>query len=425
MLSFISTFNTALFIAFTALYAYQIIYVAVALFHKKPMPMTAKQNHRYAVVIAARNENTVIGNLIDSIKKQKYPQNLIDIFVVADNCTDNTADVARRAGAIVYERFNTQLVGKGYALSYVLNQIAQDYGENTYEGYFVFDADNLLDENFVAEMNKQFDKGYRILTCYRNSKNYASNWISAGYSLWFLRESKYLNYPRMLLNTSCAISGTGFLIHNDIIRKNHGWKHHLLTEDIEFSVDNVINGETIGYCGSAKLYDEQPCTWKQSWTQRLRWSKGFYQVLGKYGKRLVKGFVVDRRFSCYDMFITIAPAIFVTLSSIIMNLIFMLSAFHGTTVNPLIITTTATSIFSSVANFYVILFVMGVITTITEWNEIHAKPAKKVLYTFTFPFFILTYIPISIAALFKKIHWEPIPHNITKSIEDFEQPQNQ
>ena len=425
MLSFISTFNMALFVVFTALYAYQIIYVAVALFHKKPMPMTAKQNHRYAVVIAARNENTVIGNLIDSIKKQKYPQNLIDIFVVADNCTDNTADVARRAGAIVYERFNTQLVGKGYALSYVLNQIAQDYGENTYEGYFVFDADNLLDENFVAEMNKQFDKGYRILTCYRNSKNYASNWISAGYSLWFLRESKYLNYPRMLLNTSCAISGTGFLIHNDIIRKNHGWKHHLLTEDIEFSVDNVINGETIGYCGSAKLYDEQPCTWKQSWTQRLRWSKGFYQVLGKYGKRLVKGFVVDRRFSCYDMFITIAPAIFVTLSSIIMNLIFMLSAFHGTTVNPLIITTTATSIFSSVANFYVILFVMGVITTITEWNEIHAKPAKKILYTFTFPFFILTYIPISIAALFKKIHWEPIPHNITKSIEDFEQPQNQ
>ncbi|WP_066650070.1 glycosyltransferase family 2 protein [Christensenella timonensis] len=415
----------ALFVVFTALYAYQIIYVAVALFHKKPMPMTAKQNHRYAVVIAARNENTVIGNLIDSIKKQKYPQNLIDIFVVADNCTDNTADVARRAGAIVYERFNTQLVGKGYALSYVLNQIAQDYGENTYEGYFVFDADNLLDENFVAEMNNQFDKGYRILTCYRNSKNYASNWISAGYSLWFLRESKYLNYPRMLLNTSCAISGTGFLIHNDIIRKNHGWKHHLLTEDIEFSVDNVINGETIGYCGSAKLYDEQPCTWKQSWTQRLRWSKGFYQVLGKYGKRLVKGFVVDRRFSCYDMFITIAPAIFVTLSSIIMNLIFMLSAFHGTTVNPLIITTTATSIFSSVANFYVILFVMGVITTITEWNEIHAKPAKKILYTFTFPFFILTYIPISIAALFKKIHWEPIPHNITKSIEDFEQPQNQ
>ncbi|MEA5002203.1 MAG: glycosyltransferase family 2 protein [Christensenella sp.] len=415
----------ALFVVFTALYAYQIIYVAVALFHKKPMPMTAKQNHRYAVVIAARNESTVIGNLIDSIKKQKYPQNLIDIFVVADNCTDNTADVARKAGATVYERFNTQQVGKGYALSYVLNHIAQDYGAYTYEGYFVFDADNLLDENFVAEMNKQFDQGHRILTCYRNSKNYASNWISAGYSLWFLRESKYLNYPRTLLKTSCAISGTGFLIHNDIIRKNHGWKHHLLTEDIEFSVDNVISGETIGYCGSAKLYDEQPCTWRQSWTQRLRWSKGFYQVLGKYGKRLVKGFVVDHRFSCYDMFITIAPAIFVTLTSIIMNLIFMLSAFHGTTVNPLIITTTATSIFSSIANFYIVLFIMGVITTITEWNEIHAKPVKKILYTFTFPLFILTYIPISIAALFKKIHWEPIPHNITKSIEDFEQPQNQ
>ena len=213
------------------------------------------------------------------------------------------------------------------------------------------------------------------------------------------------------------------MIHNDIIRANHGWKHHLLTEDIEFSVDNVIQGETIGYCGNAKLYDEQPCTWKQSWTQRLRWSKGFYQVLGKYGKKLVKGFAVERRFSCYDMFITVAPAIFVTLASIFMNLTFMLSAFHGTWVNMLIITTTATAIVSSVLNFYLVLFVMGVITTITEWKEIHAKPIKKILYTFTFPLFILTYIPISIVALFKKIGWDPIPHNIAKSIEDFEQSQ--
>ncbi|MEA4854446.1 MAG: glycosyltransferase family 2 protein [Christensenella sp.] len=385
--------------------------------------MTAGKNHRYAVVIAARNESAVIGNLVDSIKKQKYPQNMVDVFVVADNCTDDTAEVARNAGAIVYKRYNNKYVGKGYALNYVLNKIAEDYGAYTYEGYFVFDADNLLDENFIAEMNKAFDNGYRVLTCYRNSKNYASNWISAGYSLWFLRESKYLNYPRMLLKTSCAISGTGFLIHNDIIRANHGWKHHLLTEDIEFSVDSIINGETIGYCDKAHLYDEQPCTWKQSWTQRLRWSKGFYQVIGKHCKGLVKGFLFERRFSCYDMFITVAPAIFVTLAGIIMNLIFLLSAFHGTWINPLIIKTTTAAIISSVANFYIILYAMGLITTITEWKEIHATTAKKILYTFTFPVFILTYIPISIAALFKKIAWEPIPHSVTKSIEDFRQVQ--
>ena len=291
MLSFINAFNLSLFILFTVLYSYQIFYAFVALFHKvRPTP-PASRNHRYAVLIAARNESSVIAELIDSIQKQKYPKELLDIFVVADNCTDNTADVARRAGAIVYERHNTVQVGKGYALDYILKLIAQDYGEDAYEGFFVFDADNLLDENYVAEMNKLFDRGYRVLTSYRNSKNYDSNWLSAGYSLWFLREAKYLNNPRMILGTSCAISGTGFLVHNDIIKKNHGWKHHLLTEDIEFSIDSVIQGEKIGYCGTAKVYDEQPRTWEQSWNQRLRWSKGFYQVFARYGGRLVKGFV--------------------------------------------------------------------------------------------------------------------------------------
>ncbi|MBC5646941.1 glycosyltransferase family 2 protein [Christensenella sp. NSJ-35] len=423
LLSFITNFNLAMFILFTALYSYQVIYVVVALFKKPKKPAAAAKNHHFAILIAARNESAVIGQLISSIKKQKYPQDKIDIFVVADNCTDDTARVAEKAGANVYERYNKKYVGKGYALSYALNAIKRDYGKNAFEGYFVFDADNLLDENYVAEMNKLFDQGYRVLTCYRNSKNYGTNWISAGYSLWFLRESKYLNNPRMMLKTSCAISGTGFLIHNDIIQKNHGWKHHLLTEDIEFSVDSIIHGETIGYCGDAKIYDEQPCTWKQSWTQRLRWSKGFYQVLGKYTKGLLKGFALERRFACYDMFITIAPAIFVSLASILVNACFLLNGMMGSNfyIQHLVFSTTTTAILSSLFNFYIMLFLVGLITTVTEWNEIHdTSPVKKILYTFSFPFFILTYIPISIAALFKKIGWDPIPHNISKSIEDFE-----
>lgn len=423
MLSFITNFNLVLFILFTALYSYQVVYVAVALFKKGKAPAPASQNHHYAILIAARNESAVIGQLIESIKKQKYPKDKLDIFVIADNCTDDTAEVARSAGANVYERFNKKYVGKGYALTFALNNIKRDYGKDRFEGYFVFDADNLLDENYVAEMNKLFDHGYRVLTCYRNSKNYGTNWISAGYSLWFLRESKYLNNPRMMLKTSCAISGTGFLIHKDIIQKNNGWKHHLLTEDIEFSVDSIINGETIGYCGAAKIYDEQPSTWKQSWTQRLRWSKGFYQVLGNYSKGLFKGFLLDKKFACYDMFITIAPAIFVSLAGIIINACFLLNGMMNSSIylQHLIFSTTTSAIITSLFNFYVMLFLVGLITTITEWKEIHDTSApKKIFYLFTFPLFILTYIPISIAALFKKIGWEPIAHNVSKSIEDFE-----
>ena len=193
--------------------------------------------------------------------------------MVADNCSDNTASLAREHGAIVYERFNTQQIGKGYAMDYLTQRIARDYGKNRFDGYFVFDADNLLKEDYIEEMNKTFSDGYQIVTSYRNSKNYGDNWISAGYAQWFLRESKYLNNARMLLGTSCAVSGTGFLFSREIFKKNRGWKFYLLTEDIEFTVNSVINGEKIGYCKTAVIYDEQPTTFKQSWNQRLRWAR--------------------------------------------------------------------------------------------------------------------------------------------------------
>ena len=123
------------------------------------------------------------------------------------------------------------------------------------------------------------------------------------------------------------------------------------------------------------------------------------------------------------MFITIAPAIFVSLASILVNACFLVNGMLGSSfyIQHLVFSTTTSAILSSLFNFYIMLFIVGLITTITEWKEIHGtSPVKKILYTFSFPFFILTYIPISIAALFKKIGWDPIPHNISKSIEDFE-----
>jgi len=386
---------------------------------KESKVFAANRNHKYAVVIAARNESAVIAQLINSIKKQKYPSSLVDIYVVADNCTDNTADVAREAGATVFERFNRQLVGKGYALDYAF-KIIMNY-DVKYEGYFIFDADNLLDENYIAEMNKVFDHGYKIITSYRNSKNYDTNWLSAGYSLWFLREAKYLNNSRMILNTGCAISGTGFMVSDEIVRKNNGWKHHLLTEDIEFSIDNAIQGEKIGYCGNAVLYDEQPYLFEQSWNQRLRWAKGFYQVFAKYGKNLFKSIFTKRSFCCYDMFVTITPALFLSLFSVAINIVFLTVGLINIETNPAIIQETSTAIMMSVVNSYIVLFALGLITTITEWKQINSNPWNKIKYLFSFPVFIFTYVPISIVALCKKIEWKPITHSIAKSIEEVRQ----
>ncbi len=419
MRAFLNNANMLLFIFFTLFYSYQIIYVFVSLLGRE-RKFTAEKKNKFAVMIAARNERTVIAQLIESIKKQRYPSELIDIFVIADNCTDDTAAVARAAGATVFVRSDKTLVGKGYALNFGFKMIARSGKFSDYEGFFVFDADNLLDESYIAEMNNVFESGYKIVTSYRNSKNYDTNWISAGSSLWFLREAKYINCARMMLGLSCAVSGTGFLVHRDIIERNHGWNYYLLTEDIEFSIDTVIRGEKIGYASRAMLYDEQPYKFSESWNQRIRWAKGFYQVFAAYGGKLFRSIFKKRSFSCYDMLMTIMPAMMITLLGVILNSFFLVIGLFNYDVMPSIVTTSAIAIFSSLFNFYSILFLFGLITTISEWGNINCKPHKKILYTFTFPLFIFTYIPLSIIALFRRIEWKPIQHNISKNIEEFQ-----
>lgn len=403
--------NFIISILFALCYFYQICYVAVGLL-KKSKRFVAENNHRYAVIVSARNEADMIGNLIGSIKRQTYPQELLDIFVVADNCTDNTARAAKEAGAVVYERFNTRKVGKGYALDWLFKAIERDYSDKNYEAYIIFDADNIVASNFVEEMNKLFDNGYRIVTSYRNSKNYSENWITAGYSLWFLREAKFLNHARMRLKTSCAISGTGFLVSTELIKENGGWIHHTLTEDIEFTTDSIIKGEIIGYCENAVLYDEQPKTFYQSYLQRLRWAKGFYQVFFKYGKKLFSG-IFKGSFSCYDMLMTLMPAMLLTLISTVINIAAIpVGIFTGSEYLPMLIKTLAQTFLS----FYGIFFVLGALTTFTEWKYIYCKTPKKIAYMFTFPLFMLTYVPISVIALFKKVKWEPIKHSVSKTL---------
>lgn len=405
--------NCIISVVFTLCYAYQFFYIFVGLL-KKPKETDTEKLHKFAVVISARNERDVIGQLIQCINKQNYPKELLDVFVVADNCTDDTAAVARQTGAVVYERFNKEQVGKGYALDWMFNIIQTEYAEKNYEAYIIFDADNLLDPNYVMEMNKTFDNGYRIITSYRNSKNYDSNWISAGYSLWFLREAKFLNNPRMQLGCSCAISGTGFLVSADVIKENGGWIHHLLTEDIEFTIDSVVHGEKIGYCAKAVLYDEQPTKFSQSYHQRLRWAKGFYQVFANYGGKLASG-IAKRSFSCFDMLMTIMPAMLLTLLSTLINAIAIpMGIISGSPDTPVLIATLA----HTLLNFYGLFFLLGCITTITEWQQIHCRAWKKLVYMFTFPLFMITYVPIAIVALFKKIEWKPIKHSVVKTLDE-------
>ena len=409
--------NCTLAIIFCLLYSYQAIYVIYGCLVKPKVYKKTDQTKRYAVLIPARNEEAVVGQLIDSVKAQDYPSHLIDIYVTADNCTDKTFEIAKSHGAIVYERFNDKLKGKGYTMNFMIGKIFEDKGTEYYDGYFVFDADNLLNSNYITEMDKCFCAGNRIITSHRNSKNYDTNWITAGYSLWFLREAKLLNNVRSLLNTSCAISGTGFLIHKDVIKRQNGWKHYLLTEDIEFTVDNILQGEKISYCHDAIFYDEQPTTFRQSWDQRLRWSKGFLQVFSKYGGRMFKKIVTKRDFSCYDMLMTVSPAFITTLISVTVN---FGALAYSMMVLPDVVPYVLGEMLFTIGSIYFTLFLLGVVSGISEWENIHCSVPKKIKSFFTFPLFMLTYVPISITAIFAKVQWKEIEHKVSATIDSIE-----
>ena len=401
-------------------YSYQVVYMLVPLFLKLRRH-EEKKLCKYAVLIAARNEEKVLPYLLDSIIAQDYPRELIDTYVIADNCTDNTAKLAAEHGANVYERFDTTHIGKGYALNFLLKSIDKLCGIRHYDAYFIFDADNVLEKDYITEMDKAFSAGSRVVTSYRNSKNYGQSWVASGYALWFLREARYLNNPRSLLGNSGAVSGTGFMVSSEVFEKNDGWKHHLLTEDIEFSVDMVIRGEIIGYCHDAVFYDEQPVTFSQSWTQRLRWAKGFLQVYRNYGAKLFKGIFGKNSYSCFDMTMSIMPAFIFTVLNMIFNwgtLAYFLIRFGSVT--PEIV-------FYSV-NFliieYVLMFLLGLITLLTERKKILCKMPKAILHLFAFPIFMLSYIPISIVALFTKVGWKQITHSMSVSVEDMKKQSN-
>lgn len=365
-----------------------------------------EKKHHYGVLIAARNEEAVIANLIGSIKSQTYDENLIDVFVVADNCTDQTAEIARRAGASVYERFNQEQVGKGYALQYLLSHLMELDSWTKYDGFFIFDADNILEKNCIEEMNHTFSQGYPVVTSYRNSTNFGDNWISSGYAIWFLHEAQWLNRGRMAVGSNCMVQGTGYVISREVLEQNGGWKFLLLTEDIEFTADCMLNDIKIGYCEKAMFYDEQPTRFKDSWNQRIRWIKGYFQVFHKYKKELAKGVVQKHSLSCYDMLMAQLPAFVVTAfasaASIVLLVIGLATAQDVTFV--------IYTIGEFLVKIYAAMFLLGIYTVVTEWKHIHISNVKKIGYIFTFPLYMYTYVPISFAALRRKVEWKPIAH---------------
>jgi cellulose synthase/poly-beta-1,6-N-acetylglucosamine synthase-like glycosyltransferase len=436
----------------------------------------AKKKHKYGIVIAARNEKYVIGNLIDSINKQDYPKDLLTVFVVADNCTDDTADIARKKGAICYERHDPDHRTKGYALEYLFKNIDKDYGIDSFEGYFVFDADNLLKSNYISKMNDAFDSGCKIITSYRNTKNFDENWIASTYALHWIRSIRTNHRARSVLHLATNIQGTGFLFANEIVR--NGWHYTSLTEDRAFTVDAVSQGYEITYQDDAVFYDEQPTSFKIAMRQRIRWAKGHLLAFKETGFKLFiniffgKLFVNKRwgdlddkngsknkfieffrhRFASFDTLCQLIPINVVNLVRWIIIYVLFKSfySYSNGLMNVSLVAGNSwlANIVNAICNLNIIilpgikaLFIcmllefvsriiyrMGVNIAnmftalyifITERKKLPKMSIKnKILSMLTWPIFDIMGRYAMYIACFKKVEWKPIPHNSEVSIND-------
>ena len=251
----------------------------------------------FAMIVAAHNEDVVIGNMVDSLNKLDYPREMYDIFVIADNCTDNTAKIAKEHGANVFERFNKEKRGKGYALEWMFDKLFKM--EKKYDAVCIFDADNLVSPNFLKEINNKMCEGYKVVQGYLDSKNPGDSWITESYSIAFWSSNRFFQLSRANLGLTNQIGGTGFAVDTNILKKL-GWGATCLTEDLEFSCKLVLNGEKVGWAHDAIIYDEKPLTLKDSWNQRKRWMSGFADVASRFFTKLIIKAIKERSFVTFD-----------------------------------------------------------------------------------------------------------------------------
>ncbi len=386
---------------------YQLIISVCSLIEFKEKPMQKNKKHKFMMIIPAHNEQNVIANLIESLQKLKYPKELYDIFVIADNCTDDTAKIAKEKGAIVYERFDENKKTKGFALQWFLNQKIKESAD--YDAFCVFDADNIVDENFLNAMNKKLCQGEVIVQGYRDIKNPADSWISAGYALFYWTMNRFYHLARYNLGLSPLINGTGFMVDFNLIKPT-GWDTKTLTEDIEFSLQNIAQGRKLGWAKDAIVYDEQPTEFKQSWSQRSRWTVGHLQCLKFYTKDLAEGVVEHRTLMNFDglLYLMGIPMMLVTFLLLGINTIIFFA--KGMTIWEL---------FFNYAKYLIATLIVPIFTAIFVMI-IEKKPIKKMLKgIILFPIFMGTWIVINIKCIIKpNTQWEKIEHKRNVKIDE-------
>ena len=379
---------------------YQLIISLCSFIKVKEKPIVEDKKHRFMAIIPAHNEEKVVANLVESLKNQNYDKNLYDIYVIADNCTDNTAKIAKDAGAIVYERFDEAHKTKGYALQWFLQQKIEENAP--YDAFCIFDADNIVDVNFLTAMNKKLCQGEDVVQGYRDIKNPSDSWITAGYAIFYWTMNRFYHLARYNIGLSPLINGTGFMVKFDVV-KPEGWNTKTLTEDIEFSLKRIIAGKKLGWATDAIVYDEQPVGFKQSWSQRSRWTIGHIQCLQEYTKPLAGAVRKNKTLMNFDGLLYMMGSIPMFIMTIVLLLInFVMFIFGGMTPMDLLIN----CLRYILPTFFLPIFV-GIVIMIIERKPIRPMIKGLALY----PLFLGSWLLINFKCLFiRDTKWEKIDH---------------
>lgn len=373
----------------------------------------------FALIVAAHNEEQVIKDILQSIKKLDYPKELYDTFVIADNCTDLTAKISSDNGALVYERNDKEKKGKGYALEWMFNKIFKM--NKKYDAVVIFDADNIVSKNFLTEMNKKLCEGYKVVQGYLDSKNPTDTWITGSYSISFWASDRMFQLSRNNLGLSNQLGGTGFAVDTEVLR-NLGWGATCLTEDLEFTCKLVLNGYKVGWAHDAVVYDEKPLSLMQSWRQRKRWMQGFADVSSRYFFKLMKNAITKFSFVSFDCALyTIQPVVIVLtgISMLISSAQYIFKFFSqiSNLTNTLLnINTNMMVIGGSLLFIVQFLYTPFIIFLEKKLNF------KIFLYYIIYPLYSLTWIPISIQGMLQKNNkeWSHTKHTRSVDVNDFE-----
>lgn len=365
---------------------------------------TKKYNNkkRYCILIPARYESKVINNLLLSITKQTTKINPKDIYIIVESIKDKTVDIAKKYNMNIILRENLSLKRKGYALNDAVTYILKK--QIHYDAYFIFDADNILDKNFIKNMEKSINEGYDIGIGYRNTKN-SNTLVSASSALTFSMINTMLNERKNKYHNNLTISGTGYYIKGSIIEEWNSFPFHSLTEDYELTLYAILHNLTTTYNKKAIFYDEQPDNFNVSLKQRTRWVKGYFEARKKYINKISKSEIKnDPNFaSKVNAFLGVTPYIY-----IIIGLLIIL-------VNILItkgITTFLCYLTIFLLLIYILLALFTIIMLKKEKNSLNISKSMKIKVIFYNPIFMFSYIICLLRSIFiKDVKWDRIDHN--------------